>query len=78
MRQVLLTAEVPQEWATFFGDVVADRSAQHRVTSFDRVEDGAWSDRAFDFERYFRPDVRKILQMIRQHDSDEGGPHGSV
>ena len=38
MGQILLAGEEPQERSALPGDMVADRPAQHRVASLERVE----------------------------------------
>ena len=51
MRQVLLTGEEPDERPPLLCDVVADRSAQHRIAGLERVEDRALRDLTLDLER---------------------------
>lgn len=46
--QVLFAGEEPQERPAFQRDVVADRTAQHRIGDFKCIEDGALGDRAID------------------------------
>ena len=74
MGEVLLAGEEPHERAALLRDVIADRSAQHRIARLECVEDGALRDRAFNVELHFAIDVRELPQMEREHDPD----HGSV
>src|SRR5206468_11140747 len=72
--EILLAGEEPHEWPALLCDVVADRPAQHRIASLERVEDRALRGLALDVERHFAVHVRQRAQMLRQPDSD----HGSV
>jgi len=72
MGQILLAGEEPQERSALLGDLVAYRSAQHRIASLERVEDRALRHLTFDLELYLAADVRQRPQMIRKHHSDHG------
>src|ERR1700683_2045231 len=49
--------------AALWGDVVADGALQHGVAGFERVEDRAHGDEAFDFECDFAGDLRERAEM---------------
>src|SRR5579871_3157510 len=63
--KVLLAGEEADKRAAFLRDVIADRSAQHRITGFQRVEQLALGQRAGDIERHRSVDARQRSQMIR-------------
>lgn len=68
--KVLLEGEEADERATLPGGVVADRAAQHRIASFERVEDRALGHRAIERELHLAVDLGQVPKMIRQNDSD--------
>src|SRR5207302_7300808 len=72
--EILLAAEEPDERPALLGDVVANRSPQHRVGGLERVEDRALRDLPLDVELHLAVDVRERPEMRREHDPD----HGSV
>ena len=74
VRQILAAGEEAQERAALLRDVIADRAAQHRVTGFERVEDGALRELPSDLEFDFAVDVRQSSQMWREDNAD----HASV
>jgi len=39
VRQIFLAGEKTQEGAALFGDVIADGALQHRIASFQRIEE---------------------------------------
>jgi hypothetical protein len=59
VREILATGEEAQERAALLRDMVADRAAQHRVTGFERVENGALRGLASDFESRLTANVRQ-------------------
>ena len=71
--QVLLAGEEAQHRPALAGDVVADRSAQHRIAGFQRLEDRALRDWCLDGELHLAADVRQRSQMLRDYDSDHFG-----
>ena len=73
MGQILLAGEEPQEWPALQRDLIADRPAQHRIASLERVEDRSQRDRAVELKFYFASDVRQRSQMLRKYDSDHFG-----
>ena len=50
VREVLLAREKSHEWPALLGDVIADRSAQHRVAIFQRIQDRSQRRRPADLE----------------------------
>ena len=70
MGQILLAGKEAEEGAAFLGDVVADGAEEHGVARFERVEDGARGDRAFDFERDFAGDLSESAEMRGKDDLD--------
>ena len=74
MRQILLAGEEPDERPALLRDVVADRSAQHRIAALERVEDQRWVTRLSTSTVTSPSTLRERPQMSREHDSD----HGSV
>jgi hypothetical protein len=72
--EILLAGEEPQERSALPGDVVADRSAQHRIADLERVQDRALRDRPLDVHLHLAADMRERPQMGREHHPD----HGSV
>src|SRR5690348_306409 len=67
---VLLAGEKSQERAALLRGVVANRSAEHGIARFERVEGRAKRDRAVDFELYFPVALRQRAQMCGQNDAD--------
>src|SRR5712692_3286519 len=51
--QILLAGEETQERPALLRDLVADRPAQHRIASLERVEDRPQRDWAVDLKFYF-------------------------
>src|SRR4030095_3168755 len=74
MGQILLAGEEPHERPAFLSDVVANRSAQRRVSGLERVEHRTLGGLTLDLELHLAVDLRQRPQMGREHDSD----HGSV
>src|SRR5271157_2241235 len=72
--QILLAGEEPDERSAALHDVIADRPAQHRIASLERIEDCALCNRTDHVELHLTGDLRQLPQMRREHDSD----HGSV
>src|SRR5438093_1561181 len=73
--QILLAGEDPHERSALLRDVVADRPAQHRIASLERVDNRALRDPTVDVELHLAVDLRELAQMCRERDSDH---HGSV
>lgn len=65
MRQILLASEEPHEWPSLLRDVIADRTAQHRITRFKRIEDRALRRLPLDVERYLAVNVRQRPKVRR-------------
>src|ERR1700731_2940094 len=63
-----------QERPALFRIVVANRAAQHRIRSLERVQHRALRDRALDVDADFHANVRQRPQMRRQYNTN----HGSV
>ena len=74
MGEVLATSEEAQERPTRLRDVVADRPAQHRVATLERVYDGALRDGRLKVEFHFAPDAREPAEVRRENDAN----HDSV
>ena len=72
--EILAAGEEAQEWPALLRDMVADRSAQHRIMGFERVEDGALRGLASNLEFDFTANVRQPSQMWRENNAD----HASV
>lgn len=72
MRQIPCAGKEPQERSALVRDVVADRPAQHRIASLERIEHRALGHLTFDVERHFPVDFRELPQMCGKHDSDHG------
>src|SRR2546427_12505718 len=70
MGQVPLAGEESQERPALLRDMVADRPAQHRITTLERVQDRARGGVASDVELHLAADVRQRSQMDREYDSD--------
>jgi hypothetical protein len=73
MGQILLTGEEAQERPAMLRDLVADRPAQHRIASLERVEDRPQRDRGVELKFYLAADVRQRSEMLRDYDSDHFG-----
>src|ERR1700676_3146412 len=52
VRQILLAGKKSHKRAPLLVDLIAQRSAQHRIASLQRVEDRALRHRTLDIERY--------------------------
>src|SRR5260370_30171810 len=72
MRQILPAGEEPQERATLLAHVLADRAAQHRVTSLQRVEDRLLGDLRRNVELHLARHARQRPEMGRQRDANHG------
>jgi hypothetical protein len=70
MGQIPPAGKEPQEGTALLSDVVADRAAQHRVTSLQRVEDGLLGDLRRDVELYLARDARQRPEMGRERDAN--------
>ncbi len=65
IRKILPASEEPQKRSALLRDMVADRSRQHRITSFKGVENRALRGRTIEVERYLSIDLRQRSQMLR-------------
>ena len=74
MGKILTTGEEPQKGPTLLGDVIADRTAQHRVADFKRVDDRTLGGQTLNVKLDLSVDVRESPEMRRELNSD----HGSV
>lgn len=72
MGQIPSAGEEPQEGPSLLGGLVANRSAQHRVARFDRVQDRALRGLALDVERELTGDPRQRPEMRRENDANHG------
>ncbi len=52
--------------------MIADGSAQDRVTRFECIEERALRDDAIDLQLDFAVDARKCSQVLRKNDADHG------
>jgi len=74
MREVLTAGEESQERLTLLRDVIADRTAEHRVAGFERVDDGTLRSRTLYVEFHLAADARESSKVRREFNAD----HGSV
>jgi len=74
MGKVLATGEEAKERPTRLRDVIADRTAQHRVATLECVDDGALGDGRLKVEFHFAADAREPAEVRRENDAN----HGSV
>src|SRR4029077_7081504 len=72
--KILLAGEEPQKWPALLRYMVANRTAQHRINRFQRVDHGALRGRTLDVELHLAGHVRQPAQVCWEHDPD----HGSV
>jgi hypothetical protein len=72
--QVLLARKEAQERTPLSRHLIANRPAQHRITSLKRIKHRSLRDRAIDLKLDFVAGVRQRSQMLREYDPD----HGSV
>src|SRR5260370_31060080 len=70
MGEILFASEAPQVRTALLCDVVADRSAQHRIAGLDRVEDQAQRGLALDRNLYVAANTCQGSQVLREHNSD--------
>jgi hypothetical protein len=70
VRNVFVAGEESQECSPLLRAVVADRAAEHRVASFERVENRSLRRRPFDREFDFAFDAGERAQMQRQDDAN--------
>src|ERR1043166_2944929 len=70
MGKILLAGKEAHERPALLRDVIADRPSQHRVTPFERIEDGALGDRTRDLELHFTVDFGQFLEVKRKRDAD--------
>ena len=70
VRQVSRAGEEPDEGSALLCDVIANRSAQHRVAGLKRVENRALRHQTLDVETDLAVDARELPQVRRQHNAD--------
>src|SRR5262245_18464177 len=68
--QILLAGEEANKRPAAACDVVADRPAQHRIASLERVEDGTLRDGGCHLEHHLTVDARQLAQVCREHHPD--------
>ncbi len=68
--QILLTGEEAQERTALLRDLVADRTAQHRIAGLEGVQDRALRDWALDVNLQLAPDLRQGAEMLGKDNSD--------
>ena len=71
MRKVLTAGKETQERPAGLRDVVANRTAQHRIPALDRVDDGALCDGCLKVEFHFAADAREPTEMRRENDANQ-------
>jgi hypothetical protein len=69
-RKILLAGEEAQEWTAGERNVVANRPAQHGVSSLEGIENGSLRGRSIDLELDFVAHVGQCAQVLRELDSD--------
>jgi len=74
MRKVLRASEKSQERAPLLRDVIANRSLQHRIAGFERIEHCALRHGPLDFQLHVAPNMSQRSQVRGKYDSN----HGSV
>jgi hypothetical protein len=72
--EVLPTGEEPYQRSSPLRDVIAEGTAQHRITGLEGIQDRTLGHLAFDVELHLVLDMSQSSQMCREHDSN----HGSV
>jgi len=72
MRQVFFTGEEAQECSPLLGDVVANRSLEHRIAHLQRVEHRALGHWVSNIKLNFAADARQSAQVLWQHDPNHG------
>jgi len=72
-RQILLASEEAQERTALERNVIANRPAQHGVSSLEGIENGSLRRRPIDLELDLRPYVGQRAQVLRKLDSDSHG-----
>ena len=68
--QVLLARKEAQERTPLSRHLIANRPAQHRITSLKRIKHRSLRDRAIDLKLDFVAGVRQRSQMLREYDPD--------
>jgi len=68
-RPVFFAGKEAQKRAPLARRVIANGSAQHGVTRFERVQNRTNGDRRGNFKQHIAFDVRQVAQMIRQPDT---------
>jgi hypothetical protein len=74
MGQVLFAGKETQEGAAFFCYVIANGTAEHRVTIFERIEGGPQSYRGWNVKLDLAPHVGEVAEMERKHDANHFAP----
>ena len=69
-REVLLASEEAQEGTTLQGNVIANRPAQHGVSSLEGIENGSLRRRSIDLELDFVAHVGQGAKVLRKLDAD--------
>src|SRR5438046_8272477 len=72
MRQILATGKEPHHRPPKLRNVVADRSAQHWMIRFDRVEHRTLGDGTLHLEFHFAINTRERAQMRWKDDTNHG------
>src|SRR5713226_3049089 len=72
--QILLTGEEPDKRSALLRDLIADRTAQHRIAGLEGVEHRALGRLTLHLQLHLADHLRQFSQMCREHDAN----HGSV
>src|SRR5215469_1146290 len=70
MRQVFLAGKKAQERTTLLRDMVSNRSQQHGITRFQRIQHRSLRDWICDLQHHLAAHVRQRAQMLWQHNPD--------
>ena len=66
----MFAGEKPNKGPPFQGAVVADRTAEHRITGLEGVEDRSLCDRAINFEQHLIADAGEGAEVEGDNHSD--------
>src|SRR5437773_12136762 len=72
MRYILPEREEPNEWPAQLSNVIAHCAAEHRITSFERVEYCTLGHGSRNIQLYFAVNPRQRAQMGRQYNANHG------
>src|SRR5712691_9454905 len=70
MRHVFSANKESHHWPALLRRVITNCAAQHRILSFERIENRCHRGRSVKIDMYFVTDPRQRAEMMREHDAN--------